>query len=320
MIGSYRIVRPLGRGGMGTVYEARHTLLARRAAIKVMHAELRKHPGMASRMVQEAMILDELHHPGIVRVYECGLLPDHRPWIAMELVEGDALADRMAVGPLDAGALLALLSAVAQALEPAHRHGIVHRDLKPDNILLTPRDPRFPVRVIDWGIARLGPVGRLTIEGSSLGTPVYMSPEQACGGAITPASDIYALGVVAYEALCGEAPFDGHSLGEIVCLHISGEVRALQTRCPGLPREVCTLVHRMLAKDPADRPTAGELSLLASITPDASDRAPSDYPVTPALALDRLRWTPELPPQRACYLIGPRGPLNQVAGEITTKS
>ncbi len=244
---------------MGTVYEAAHSVLPRRAAIKVMHEDLRKHPGMATRMVQEASILEDLRHPGIVRVYECNVLPDHRPWIAMELVPGESLARRLARDKrLAAEEVAALMANVADVLASVHIRGIVHRDLKPDNLLLAADDPEFPMRVIDWGVARLGPAGRLTLEGMTPGTPIYMAPEQAMGKNVGAAVDLYALGVIAYEALVGKPPFDGRTLAEVVAMHLASEPEPLDKLCDA-PPQLCALIHRLLGKQPGKRPGANEV-------------------------------------------------------------
>jgi serine/threonine protein kinase len=259
LVGAYRIVREIGRGGMATVYEAAHTVLPRRAALKVMHGELRRQPGMATRMVQEAAILEDVRHPGVVRVYECNLLPDHRPWIAMELVDGETLASRLSYAKiLPAAEVATLLSDVADVLAAVHRTHVVHRDLKPDNLLCTPTDREYPLRVLDWGVARVGLIGRLTMDGLTPGTPIYMSPEQATGRNIAAPCDIYSLGVIAYEALTGAPPFDGRTLAEVVCMHLTREPAPLRGRC-GAPAELCDLVGRMLQKDPALRPGAIEV-------------------------------------------------------------
>ncbi|MGN6111144.1 MAG: serine/threonine-protein kinase [Kofleriaceae bacterium] len=263
VVGSYRLVKEIGRGGMGTVYEAVHTVLPRRAAIKVMHHELKRQPGMATRMVQEASILEEVRHPGIVRVYECNLLDDHRPWIAMELVEGETLAARLHyLTTLPAAEVATLLAEVCDVLASVHARGVVHRDLKPDNLLLTPTDRDFPLRVIDWGVARLGPTGRFTLDGLTPGTPIYMSPEQATGRNIGAACDMYSLGVIAYEALTGHPPFDGRTLAEVVCMHLTSEPAPLRERT-GAPPELCALIHRLLDKDPSLRPGAIEVRQVA---------------------------------------------------------
>ncbi|MBL0214199.1 MAG: serine/threonine protein kinase [Myxococcales bacterium] len=259
VVGSYRVIKEIGRGGMGTVYEAIHTVLPRRAAIKVMHPELRRQAGMGARMVQEAAILEDVRHGGLVRVFECQVLDDGRPWIAMELVDGETLANRLYFAPKMPGVEVAkLLSEISDVLAAVHVRGIVHRDLKPDNLLLTPGDPNFPLRLIDWGVARLGPLGRLTVDGLTPGTPIYMSPEQATGKNITAGCDIYSLGVIAYEALAGHPPFDGRTLAEVVCMHLTAEPVPLRDLCDA-PPELCALVHGMLAKDPAFRPGAIEV-------------------------------------------------------------
>ncbi|HSD87965.1 MAG TPA: serine/threonine-protein kinase [Kofleriaceae bacterium] len=263
VVGSYRLVRELGRGGMGVVYEARHVVLPRRAAIKVMHAELRKQPGMATRVVQEASILEDIRHPGVVRVYECALHPDRRPYIAMELVEGETLANRLAhQGPLAPLEVTTLLAEICDVLASVHARGVVHRDLKPDNILLTPCDRDFPLRLIDWGVARLGPIGRLTLDGLTPGTPIYMSPEQAMGRNIAAPCDIYSLGVIAYELLTGHPPFDGRTLAEVVSMHLTSDPVPLQ-EASSTPPELASLVHRMLDKDSSVRPGAIEIRQIA---------------------------------------------------------
>ena len=263
LVGAYRIVKEIGRGGMATVYEATHIVLPRRAALKVMHGELLQQPGMATRLVQEAAILEDVRHPGVVRVYECNLLPDHRPWIAMELVDGENLANRLQdASTLPALDVATLLGDVADVLATVHRAGVVHRDLKPDNLLCTPADREYPLRVLDWGVARLGLVGRLTMEGLTPGTPIYMSPEQATGRNIAAPCDIYSLGIIAYEALIGHPPFDGRTLAEVICMHLSRTPAPLQGRCAA-PSELCELIGRMLLKDPTLRPGALEVRQVA---------------------------------------------------------
>jgi serine/threonine protein kinase len=248
---------------MATVYEAVHVVLPRRAALKVMHAELLRQPGMATRLVQEAAILEDVRHPGVVRVYECCLLPDRRPWIAMELVDGETLANRLhyasILPPIE---VATLLSDVADVLAAVHSIGVIHRDLKPDNLLCTPTDLEYPLRVLDWGVARLGLIGRLTMDGLTPGTPIYMSPEQATGRNIAAPCDIYSLGVIAYEALTGYPPFDGRTLAEVVCMHLTRHPAPLRANC-NAPIELCELVGRMLQKDPTLRPGAIEVRQVA---------------------------------------------------------
>lgn len=293
VVGSYRIVKEIGRGGMGSVFEAVHTVLPRRAALKVMHGELCKQPGMATRMVQEAAILEDVRHPGIVRVFECNLLPDRRPWIAMELVLGETLASRLHYSPtLPAVEVANLMSEVADVLAAVHARGVVHRDLKPDNLLLTPSDANFPLRVIDWGVARLGAMGRLTLDGLTPGTPIYMSPEQATGRNIAAPCDLYSLGVIAYEALAGHPPFDGRTLAEVVCMHMCSEPVDLRTLCAA-PADLCALVHRMLEKDPSVRPSALEVRQLARAIASELTCAYAEFEV--------CGGEPEVAPPRAAH-------------------
>jgi serine/threonine-protein kinase len=300
---------------------------------------------MATRVAQEATILDDLRHPGVVRVFDCNLLPDHRPWIAMELVEGETLANRLgrcgALAPLE---VATLVCEVADVLAAVHARGVVHRDLKPDNLILTPADRAYPLRVIDWGVARLGPIGRVTLDGLTPGTPIYMSPEQASGRHIAAPCDVYSLGVIAYEALASRPPFDGRTLAEVVCMHLSGEPRPL-VECSPAPRELCALVHRMLAKEPAHRPGAIEVRQIArAIARDlAADyesfelvtavdtRARAEvigaesleFGVTELVpTIRKPRWTPDLATlptvvaERARPPITPKSYRDEVAGEI----
>lgn len=303
IVGSYRILEEIGRGGMGTVYEAVHTVLPRRAAVKVMHPELRRQQGMATRMLQEAAILEDVRHGGLVRVFECNVLADGRPWIAMELVEGETLANRLHYATrLPAIEVATLLTEVADILAAVHARGIVHRDLKPDNLLLTPADPGYPLRLIDWGVARLGAVGRLTLDGLTPGTPIYMSPEQATGKNIAAPCDIYSLGVIAYEVLCGHPPFDGRTLAEVVCMHLTGDPEPLADRCEA-PADLCALVHRMLEKDPAFRPGAIEVRQLTRAIAIEQSSAYAEFELT---------GVEELYVKAKPMRIRPRGHIGQV--------
>ncbi len=233
-------------------------MLPRRAAIKVMHSQLRGESGMDMRMIQEASILDQLCHPGVPRVFECGLLDDGRPWIAMEIIDGESLAAKLERDSrLSATEVCHLISAVADVLATVHPLGIIHRDLKPDNILFADAATGFPLRVIDWGVAHLGEA-KLTRDGVTCGTPVYMSPEQAAGRDITPPCDIYSLGVIAYEALMGEAPFEARTLAKVVTLQRQGEAAPLANNSAA-PRALCELIHRMIHKTASKRPSAAEV-------------------------------------------------------------
>lgn len=262
VVSAYRIEGTVGRGGMGWVYRARHALSGQVAAIKVLREEQVDQDHAIDRMMREAAILASVPHRGLPRFYECGLLPDRRPWIAMELVEGTSLAERLVHGTLHASEVIDMLGSVTDVLASAHSRGVTHRDLKPDNILLTPRDPEFPVRVIDWGIAHNLDGSRFTAMNEAVGTPTYMSPEQARGGPPSGYCDVYGLGVVAYQALCGRPPFSGQSSVEILVQHLNKPVPPLAARCPApVAPWLVALVERMLTKTTEQRPSALDVRL-----------------------------------------------------------
>ena len=259
LVSAYRIERLVGTGGMGWVFLARHAVDQRVAALKVMREDQVGQERAVDRMMREAAILATVSHAGIPQLFECGLLPDRRPWIAMELACGRALQARIANGPLPHDEVMDVIMHVAAVLDAAHRRGVTHRDLKPDNILLTPSDAKYPVRVIDWGIAHHLAGARYTNHNEAIGTPTYMSPEQARGGPTDGYCDVYGLGVVAYQALTGRPPFVGNSSVEILVQHLNRPAPALAPRCPDAPSGLVDLVERMLAKSHADRPNASEV-------------------------------------------------------------
>jgi len=261
-IGDYIVEDRIGIGGMGAVYRARHVDAGQRVALKLMHADQLEYPSSIDRMMREAEILGSIRHPGIPALHEVGML-DERPWIAMEIVDGVPLASRLARGVMDPIEVLALIRAASDVLAAAHDVGITHRDLKPDNIFLTP-DGKHGTSVIDWGIAHAAQGPRYTNLNEAIGTPTYMAPEQARGAPTDGRADVYGLGVVAYRALTGRAPFVGASSVEILVQHLNKPPPALAPRCPDAPQALVELVERMLIKRAEDRPTArmvcGEIS------------------------------------------------------------
>lgn len=260
LISAYRIEKLVGMGGMGWVYRARHEMTARSVALKILREDQLACDRSVDRVMREATILASGVHPGLPRFFECGLLDDNRPWIAMELVEGVALAHRMHRGVLDADTVIDVMVSVAEVLAAVHARQITHRDLKPDNIILAPGDSRFPTRVIDWGIAHTPAGARFTNMNEALGTPTYMAPEQARGDKTGTACDVYGLGVVAYQALTGRAPFIGANSVEILVQHLNRPAPSLAPRCPDAPYGLVELVESMLAKNPEERPIASEVS------------------------------------------------------------
>jgi serine/threonine-protein kinase len=276
VVGSYRLGRRIARGGMGMVYEAAHVILPRRAAVKVMHPELIENQVAVQRMLQEACILEAFAHPGVVKVFECGTLPDGRVWLAMELIGGRSLSGHLAcLGPLRVDELLGMIGTIADVLAAAHRSGIVHRDLKPENILVV-GSALADLRLIDWGIAlqpTLGP--RLTLEDTTVGTPTYMAPEQVRGLRPDGRADVYALGVLAYEAATGTPPFTGPNGIEVALKHLTDRPLPLRVHRSDLPGGLASLIDRMLIKDPELRPTMAEicerLRVIAGVIAEVDD-------------------------------------------------
>jgi hypothetical protein len=266
-VGKYRLERELGKGGFGMVYEARDLELDRECALKFL---LPQHAGdveTVQRFLQEARSAAKVRHLGIVTVFECALA-DNVPYIAMELLHGESLAERVhpkppkKPAPMSIDVAIAIARQIAAALGTAHAAGIVHRDLKPENVFLIP-DAESPigerVKVLDFGIAKLAEpeVGSVkTASYQVFGSPKYMSPEQCRSAAKVDArSDIYALGVMLYEMVCGELPFDGDP-GALIALHQIVVPPKLCTKRSDTPPALEALVDRMLAKEPDDRPAS----------------------------------------------------------------
>jgi eukaryotic-like serine/threonine-protein kinase len=265
--GNYRALSLLGEGGMGAVYLAEHPSIGRRVAIKVLRKELIRDTQHLGRFVNEARAANAIRHPNIVEILDSGTTPEATPYLVMELLEGEALSARLARERLPLGQTLEIARQTASALHAAHRQGIVHRDLKPDNLFLAvdtreARDQREParerVKVLDFGIAKLQttqPGDQVkTQTGIMMGTPAYMSPEQCLGTRhVGPRSDIYSLGVILYEMVCGAPPFWSEAWGALVNMHINEAPVPPGARVPGLPAAVEAIILRALAKNPDER-------------------------------------------------------------------
>jgi serine/threonine protein kinase len=263
--GSYKVVGKIGEGGMGAVYLAEHSLIGRRAAIKVLLPEHSRNQDLIDRFFNEAKTAASLRHPALVEVFDFGIHPGSgSAYLVMDYLEGESLATRLTtVAPFSNELTMDLGRQLARGMEVAHRHGIVHRDLKPENIFLVPDadDPGHElVKIIDFGIAKLLPGGSIksksaTSTGMLLGTPLYMAPEQCRGsGIIDHRADIYALGCILYAMLCGRPPFVFDGVGEILAAHMFQPAPALRTLNPEVSEALESLVMRTLAKDPAERP------------------------------------------------------------------
>ena len=295
-LGSYTIERELGRGGMGAVYAAVHTLLGRRAAVKVLLGELSRDQAQVERFFNEARAATAIKHPSIVEIYDFGWAADGSAYIVMELMAGEPLAARLKrVGRLSVAQAATIARQVATALAAAHRAGIVHRDLKPDNVFLVPDEEVAGgerVKLLDFGIAKLVATGAAsrTTTGAIMGTPLYMSPEQCEGSrAVDHRTDLYALGCVLFEMVTGRAPFISDGVGGLIGMHLHVPPPRLRELAPDAPAELEAIVARLLAKAPGDRyqtadEVAVELARVAGVAITAPGRAASGPAVAPVSA------------------------------------
>jgi eukaryotic-like serine/threonine-protein kinase len=277
----YRLEERIAGGGMGEVWLAQDTVLGRDVAVKVLRREYADDPTFLARFRAEARHTGGLSHPGIAAVYDFGEgRPEDggSPYLVMENVPGEPLSALVSrERTLSAERTLDVIGQAALGLQAAHDAGVIHRDVKPGNILVTPDGT---VKITDFGIARATNSVPLTQTGAIMGTAYYISPEQASGQPVTPASDIYSLGVVAYECLTGRRPFDGDTPVSVALAQVSQEPPALPR---DLPEPVRDLVMQMLAKDPANRPaSAGELGRAALEMRPAVAAAAAAAPSVPA--------------------------------------
>jgi len=255
--GKLRVVRPLGEGGMGKVYEVEHELTKHRRALKVLH------PGASAdavaRFVREASAAARIGSPHVAETFDAGRLAGGEPYLLMELLEGETLEQRLRRrGPLDPGELATLIHQACEGVQAAHDAGIIHRDLKPENLFVEMRQGQPFVKILDFGISKFeeGKTGApgITRLGSVMGTPYYMSPEQMLGtGPIDARADVYALGVVLFECACGERPFDALSIEHLAILIHGRKTAPLRQRRPSLPSTFCEIVERAMAAKPEHR-------------------------------------------------------------------
>ena len=303
-IQGFTILGPLGEGGMGTVYLAEEEDLGRRVALKVVsHSFESIQPTESrSRFLREARTMAQVEHPNIVRVYRLGRCDDDRDFLAMEYVEGETLAQRIdrlrVIHPTDA---LSLVRQTVEALDAAWNHGVVHRDIKPSNLFI---DGQGRVRVGDFGLARpveFSEEDKLTLDGSLLGTPTYIAPEQARGHSVDFRSDIYSLGIVLFEMLVGDPPFSSSNPFDLVLQHQQQDLPMARVNGRSVAPEILDLLQWMTAKDPRYRP-AGYAELLATL------HELLESPGTPVPSSSRPPATPDSIGSRSAGLL-PLGPL-----------
>ncbi len=293
--GRYRLTRQIAVGGMGEVWVAHDTALARDIAIKVLRDEFAGDPGFLERFRTEARNAASLSHPGIAALFDYGE-QDGSAFLVMELVVGEPMSDLLEREPiLPTDRLLPILAQTARALHAAHEAGVVHRDVKPGNILLTPAGR---VKITDFGVSLANNQVPMTATGMVMGTAQYLSPEQAIGGPATAGSDLYSLGIIAYESLVGHRPFTGPTAVDIAVAHVNVAVPPLPAT---VPVEIAQLVMALLAKDPAERPSSAAdlatvLDGLASRTPPEGVPAPTEHLRVPAGA--PAVTPPSFPPRR----------------------
>ena len=290
-LGPYRIGTRLGRGGMGSVYEAIDSATGETVAVKVLASHLADDPGLRARFRAEIETLKELRHPAIVQLLAFGE-EDDRPYFVMELVRGRTLEQQLRSGRrFTWRETLATAVTVAKALKVAHDHGVINRDLKPSNLLVADgASPGEGVKLADFGIAKLFGAVAHTAHGNIVGTAEYMAPEQAAGQGIDQRADLYALGLVMYAMLAGRPPFRGTQVTEVIQKQRHTPAPRVSTTVAGVPPELDTLIDRLLAKDPTDRPASALalVRLLTAIDTHVTDEAPAPPPPGDKLVISDL--------------------------------
>jgi serine/threonine-protein kinase len=278
--GKYRILRRIGSGGIGAVYAAEHISLGSRVAVKVLRGAAAADASEIARLRREAQVQVSIEHPNVVRTLDLDQMPDGSIYVVMELLTGMSLAERLRhLGPIAPGFGIPVFVQVCQALSAAHRLGIVHRDLKPGNVFIC--EDRT-VKVLDFGMSKFSEADTLTQDGYTLGTPEYMSPEQCIGAPVEPRTDLYAFGVLMYEALTGEIPIQGRNRRELLELHQRAVPVGMCDRHPELniPKALDAAVMACLRKRAAERPqSARELERMLQGIP--LEGLPLEYPQRP---------------------------------------
>jgi serine/threonine-protein kinase len=320
--GKLRVVRMLGMGGMGAVYEVEHEFTKHRRALKMLHAEMLEHPVVVARFIREASAAGHIGNPHIVETFDAGKLESGEPYLVMEMLKGETLADRLEkVRRLAVPELVEIIRQACEGVQAAHDAGIVHRDLKPENIFLMEKDGKSFVKILDFGVSKFDPTltggaDGTTKEGSALGTPYYMSPEQVDGDKDLDArTDVYALGVILYQCACGKRPFKADALPKLAVLIHEGKPAPLSERRPELPTGFVEVVHKAMARDRNARfPTPRELgaalepfsgvALDATVLETSAVRGSSKLPAAPVVARSEPPGEPTADAKRPGLTVG----------------
>ena len=276
--GKYKILHKIGSGGIGVIYSAEHLTLGSRVAIKVLRGAAAKDAAEIARLRREAQVQVSIHHPNVVQTLDLDQMPDGSLYVVMELLRGRTLAEKMRSGPVSPSLAVPVFREVCQGLAACHAHGVVHRDMKPGNIFLCHDGS---VKVLDFGMSKTDSSETLTQEGFTLGTPEYMAPEQCTGAEVEPRTDLYAFGVLMYEALTGDLPIRAPSRRELLDLHQRHVPKTMNEHRPDLhiPRELDEAVMKCLEKKPRDRPVdARALEEMLALVPLSELPGRSSFP------------------------------------------
>jgi serine/threonine-protein kinase len=295
LAGRYLIEEVIGEGGMATVYRATHKLIDRSCAVKIMNPQLARDKVVRERFRREAKAAQKLAHPNIIEIFDHGDTDDGTSFLVMELLRGAALVDLTSRGPVPLVRGLPLMIQMTRALARAHDFEVIHRDLKPENIFIaTPDDATEIVKLLDFGIARSMQDSRLTGVGEVFGTPQYMAPERITSIDAGPAADLYALGIIFYEMLAGQLPFDAPDIPSFFVKHLKEPPPKISALLPDLPATMESLIERLLAKDPKHRPVDAHRvhADLVAIAKAGGIPVPPDPTSTPTTARPELVLLP----------------------------
>ncbi len=296
--GPWVVGERLGRGGMGTVYAVTHQEIGKRAALKVLHDFLAT-GATVERIKLEARVVNRVNHPNIVDIFETGSLEDGRPYIVMERLDGVCLGQLAYETKVLPDRVVELLIQICHALIAAHGAGVIHRDLKLDNVFLVPGEEGGVerVKVLDWGIAKdVASDVRCTIDGQLVGTPQYLSPEQARGAELTPATDVYSLGVMAFELFLEQLPFEAETAAEVMTMHLRSTPPMPSELWPDVPKALEELLLAMLAKQPDQRPSLETVAGTLLLVRDELDSRRSEPKPQPPRRHTRFASAPPLVP------------------------